>query len=121
MEITEPEVHPSVSRTEQEPEIHSLDSRTGQELELPHSVSKTGRGGNRYTKFTCYYCNYVTFHKGHFTDHVDTHTKKQFCCKICKRKFTRKRDALRHIKVQHKVLDIAENLELYLLMERLKK
>ena len=84
-------------------------------------MSKNGCGKTRYAKFTCYYCDYVTFHKGHFKDHVDTHTKKQFCCKMCKRKFSRKRDALRHVRVQHRIMDIAENFELYFMIQRFKE
>lgn len=63
----------------------------------------------RYLKFSCNFCSYVSFHKGHYQDHMNAHIKKQFCCKICRRKYTRKRDAVRHLKSVHNIEDCEEN------------
>lgn len=71
------------------------------------------RPKGRYSKFTCKQCGYVAFHRGHFQDHINTHIRKQFCCKTCCRKFTRGRDALRHLRVSHNIEDSEENLDCY--------
>lgn len=53
-------------------------------------------------QFVCDYCNGVFDHKGHFTNHIRTHSNEMpFHCFDCKKGFARKANLNRHIKCCH--------------------
>ncbi|KFM73618.1 Zinc finger protein 438, partial [Stegodyphus mimosarum] len=60
---------------------------------------KTKRSDVGGANYVCHLCNYTTHHKGHYRDHMNIHAKQRYNCSICFKKFTRKRNVERHLKL----------------------